>query len=137
MSFIRVPPVQKFRIQARKDQFALEMLSNGFNATKAALAVGVSEASSRSTGMKLSRDPYIVQTLEEAFQRQREAKAITADRILSEVGRIAFANVGDFLDESGKVNILSIMRPEAGAISEVITTETADREGNVTTKVRF
>jgi hypothetical protein len=125
-------PVTKLLAQMRRDAFIVELLANGFVAHKAAKALGISYA----TANKLKRDPYVLEKLNEAVDCHRAAKAITAQRILREYGRIAFTSFPDLLDENGKVSIEKLMGPAGAAVAEIVTTETADRDGNVTTKIR-
>jgi phage terminase small subunit len=126
----------KFQRQARKDQFVVEMIANGGNATKAAIACGVKESSARTTGMVLCRDKEVQAAIEDTHQRHREAAAITSQSVLSEIARIAGSDLRELLGSDGQVDISTLSSRQSSAIAELVTTESADSDGNVTTKRR-
>src|SRR5712691_7998611 len=126
-------PLTMLLSEMRRDAFVVEMISNGFAANKAAKTLGISNV----TAHKWKHDPYVLKAINEAVKCHREAKAITADRILREYALLAFTSLPDLLDENGQVNIMALMGPNGAAVSEMVTTETADAEGNVTTKIRL
>jgi phage terminase small subunit len=128
------PPlhVAKLRAQQRKDAFVVELLNSGYNVSKAYKALGISYQAAH----KLMKDPVVIAAVEEATERHREAKAISTQSVLSEIARVAGSNLKELLDENGEVNIMSLTGRQSAAIAELVTTESADADGNVTTKRR-
>lgn len=135
----RVSDVAQFDF-ARPDleqTFINEFVSNGFDRFKAAEACGVKRGSAAgkwSTAMLQKK--HVQAAIKDVLQRKAEASSITADGILTELRRVAMATIGEYLDESGEVNIMSIMRPEAAAVGEVTTTSHTDADGNTTRRVK-
>src|SRR6266852_3807451 len=112
--------------------FVNEFVSNGLNWHKAAEACGIQKSAARVFGRSMLQKKHVQAAIKDCLQRKAEASGITADMILTELRRVAMATVGEYLEPSGEVNIMSIMRPEAAAIGEVTTTSRTDADGNVT-----
>lgn len=107
---------------------------------KAAMACGVAAISAAKYGRAMMLKTHVQAAIKDALQRKAEARTITQEKVAAEIQRIAMATVGEFMEADGddavKVNIMSIMRPEAAAVSEVTTTTTHDRDGNAHTRTR-
>ena len=107
---------------------------------KASIACGVKPSAAIIYGRAMMLKTHVQAAIKDSLQRKAEARTITADKVAAEIQRVAMATVGEFMspdgDDSVKVNIMSIMRPEAAAISEVSTTTTHDRDGNAHTRTR-
>jgi len=108
---------------------------------KASIACGIKPTNAILYGRKMMLKTHIQVAIKDALQRKAEARTITTEKIAAEIQRVAMATVGEFMepdgDDSLKVNIMSIMRPEAAAVSEVTTTTTHDRDGNAHTRTRI
>lgn len=67
------------------------------NAADAARRAGYSPENANKIAYALRNDPKIAARIEEAQARRREKKQITADRVLDELGRMAFSNMADYV----------------------------------------
>jgi phage terminase small subunit len=67
------------------------------NATKAAIAAGFSERSANNQGTRLMANDAIRAEIEARLASTFDRYAITSDRIIRELAKIAFANIGDFI----------------------------------------
>lgn len=84
----------------RQDAFVREYLVD-LNGTRAAIRAGFSERSAASTASTLLRNPKVVAAVEAAKAARSERTDITADRVLVELGRLAFVDVSKAFDENG------------------------------------
>lgn len=66
------------------------------NATQAAIRAGYSPDSAHSTGWDILRKPEIQEAIQKAMNKRAERTGITQERVLKELARIAFANMGSF-----------------------------------------
>jgi phage terminase small subunit len=67
------------------------------NATKAAIAAGFSERSANNQGARLMANDAIRAEIEARLSSTFDRYAVTSDRIIRELAKIAFANIGDFI----------------------------------------
>lgn len=84
----------------RQERFCEEYLVDG-NATQAAARAGYSRKTAAIQGWELLQKPKIKERLQVLRQEQSRRVQIHADRVLAEVAKIAFADLGDILDFSG------------------------------------
>lgn len=84
-------------MEARHQKFADSYLIN-FNATKAAIDAGYSEATAGQTGYKLLRREDIQQYLAERRAALSASTGVTLERTIAELARVAFADMRDVLD---------------------------------------
>jgi phage terminase small subunit len=88
-------------LEPKQELFVKEYLVD-LNATKAAIRAGYSETSASQIGSENLAKPKI----QEAIQKAKEARAkrteITADRVLREIARIAFSDLGQIMDFTGE-----------------------------------
>jgi phage terminase small subunit len=66
--------------------------------TEAARRAGYSVASADRIAYALQRVPKIAARIEAAQARRADKKRITADRVLEELGKMAFSNIRDYVD---------------------------------------
>ena len=67
------------------------------NATKAAIAAGFSERSANNQGTRLMANDALRAEIEARLASTLDRYAVTSERILRELAKIAFANIGDFI----------------------------------------
>ena len=67
------------------------------NAAAAARRAGYSIENARKIAYALRNDPKIAAQIEEAQAGRRQKKQITADRVVEELGRMAFSNMSDYV----------------------------------------
>ena len=86
----------------RQQRFVEEYLID-LNGYRAAVRAGYAEKWARHIASRLLRKPEIAAAVEKAKEERRERLRITADRVLAELARLAFADIGRFLvrDEQG------------------------------------
>jgi hypothetical protein len=105
-----------------------------FNATHAALRAGYSKATAMSG--KLMAVPKIKQHLQERGAKFYEGLAVNNEAILAELNKMAFASMGSFFDEHGKVKPMHLVGEDAKA-SLLHYSFTEDKHGNTTIRIRM
>lgn len=76
----------------KQQRFVEEYLVD-LNATQAAIRAGYSEKTAAETGYENLRKPQIAEAIAKAQSERSERTQITADRVLEEYGKIAFADI--------------------------------------------
>lgn len=96
------------------------------NQTRAAKAAGFSSAQG------LMKRPHVRKEIGKRMNKAMAKKQITAERVVEELGKIAFANIDDFVDDEYRIEDKP-SRKKMAAVQEV-TTETLlaplDKDGN-------
>lgn len=99
------PKQTRFVAEYRKD----------LNATQAAIRCGYSEKTAYSQGQRLLKVVEIASAVAEKTQQQLTAANITAERVLQEIGRLAFSDVRALFDTNGKLKPLHTLTAEEAA----------------------
>ncbi len=81
----------------RQLAFIREFLVDG-NAAEAARRAGYSAENANGIAYHLRNDPKIAERIAAGQARRREKKQITADRVLEELGRMAFSTMSDYVE---------------------------------------
>jgi phage terminase small subunit len=119
----------------KQQRFVTEYLID-LNATQAAIRCGYSEATAKSQGSRLLTNADVAAAIA-AGQAQRFARAeLTADRVLEELRRLAFADIRTLFDEAGNWKpIASLTAEEAAQIEqfEVIIKNASAGDGHLDT----
>ena len=106
----------------RQRGFVREYLA-GINATEAARRAGYSAGSASRIAYALLRHPEVAALVEQGNARRAEKKRITADRVMEELGRMAFANIRDYVDwgaDGVELRDKSLLDPEeTAAIADI------------------
>jgi phage terminase small subunit len=89
------------RQQRFLDEYLVDL--NGYRAAKRA---GYAEGGARNVASQLLKKPEIAAAVARAQQERRERLRITADRVLSELARIAFADIGRLVTRNEKGLVL-------------------------------
>lgn len=76
------------------------------NGTKAAIEVGYSAKSAKQQASRLLAKPEVKLYLQELLAPKKMDLSVTAERVLNELARIAFHDVGSFYDDKGKLKDL-------------------------------
>lgn len=87
----------KPKLTPKQQRFVDEYLIN-LNATQAAIKAGYSAKTAYAIGNENLSKPEIVAAISKAKAKRAAKTEITAERVLEELGRIAFANAGDFFN---------------------------------------
>lgn len=117
------PPTVKGKL--RDYRFAMAYLKEP-NATKAAIAMGIPPKGARVAGTRLLTSPNVQLILENARKRLEERTNVTVEKLLQELGKVAFATMQDYwrVDDEGQPHIdLSQLTPEQWAAIGEITVE--------------
>ena len=85
------------RLTKKNEVFCEEYLID-LNATQAAIRAGYSVESAGSIGSELLKKPEIRARIEKAMAERSKRTGINADRVLRELGRIAFVDPSDVID---------------------------------------
>jgi len=80
-------------------------------------------------GYRMYMRPHVKAYIDNALKKQADKLEIKASRVLEEIARIAFSNIGDYLKFSGKsvemVDSAKLTREQLSCISEVSETKTS------------
>jgi phage terminase small subunit len=106
------------------------------NSARAARAAGYSEASAANIAYQLLRKPRVKAAIEAAQRERSERTGVTADQVINELARIAFADIGAAFDEDGNLKPLHELPEDARrALSGVETDELFEGRGEERAKV--
>ncbi len=123
-------PKQK-PLKPKQERFAREYAIDQ-NASRAAIEAGYAANSARITGCRLLTKDNIKAFIDKLLEEQSKRTDITADKVLTEISKLAFGNVQDFYTKAGKLKAIQNLTPEqAACISEI--KETAS--GRLTYKI--
>lgn len=121
-----------------RQRFVVEYLVDGCGA-HAAVRAGYSPNESSSTAGRLLRDPTVAMAVQRAQDKRAYRTEVTADQVLTELARVAFASVHDFMRETddGKL-VLDVehLDPDVASTIKKIKTH-VDANGGVTTEVEL
>lgn len=117
------------RWNSRQERFVQEYLANEQNATKAAIAAGYSRATASQMGFDLLRQPEIVAAIQEEMDKRAQRTQITAEKVLKEWARLAFADAREFCEwtADGKVTVkpsIELGPDQRACISEITNSPT-------------
>lgn len=123
---------------AKYERFCRAYVTN-HNAGDAAQAIGTPARSARQSGHRLLQRPEIAARIAELDKKLLDKADITAERVMLELGRLAFADVRGLYDESGRLRAVHELDDDVAATIagiEVDTVETSGGKGKPTTTVR-
>jgi phage terminase small subunit len=112
--------------------FVEAYLTNGGNATQAAISAGYSEKTADSAGSRLLKDVKVCALLAERHKELTDRFKLTTENVLRETARIAFFDPADCYDEHGALLHPKDMPEDARrAVGTLETVEAKDADGNV------
>lgn len=91
-------------LSAKRRRFVEEYLVD-LNGTQAAIRAGYSAIAAKVTASRLLTDANVTDAISKLRAKLSEKLEITAERVLSELARIGFANLADFYCRDGSGNI--------------------------------
>lgn len=109
------------RLRRQHQRFVDEYLVD-LDAKSAAIRAGYGERNAHANSYRLLRRPDIAAAVEQALAARKEKTRITGDRVLEEYGRMAFANMRDYVDWGPE----GITLRAKGELSEVKTAAIAE-----------
>jgi phage terminase small subunit len=126
-------------LTAKQQRFVEEYLID-LNATQAAIRAGYSEKTAYSIGNENLSKPEIAKAIEAAQIERSKRTEITADRVLSELGKLGFSNMMDYMRIGSNgdpfTDFSAITRDQAAAIAEVTVEDFKDGRGEDVRDVR-
>ena len=102
----------------RQKRFCAEYLVD-LNATQAAIRAGYSPESAANIGCENLRKPNIRACIDKSIAEQAKRTGINADRVLRELGRIAFVHAADVINMNDATVIDGADRDDTAAIASV------------------
>ncbi len=84
-------------LNAKKNRF-VEEYPVDLNATQAAIRAGYSKKTAYSIGQRLLKDVEIQEAIQKAMKDRSERTGITQDKVVEELGKVAFAEAHDYTD---------------------------------------
>ena len=118
------------------DEYLIDM-----NATQSALRAGYSPRCANQVGSVLLRRPAIRDEVAARIAARSQRTAITADRVLEELAKIAFANLMDYMrpGEGGdlRVDFSQLRCDQAAALVEVTVEDSHRTDGREIRRIRF
>jgi phage terminase small subunit len=132
----RAPPMKLTPKQAR---FVQEYLTD-LNATKAAVRAGYSPKAASQVGYENLRKHEIATAIEKAREKRAEHAELTADLVIDELRKIAFANMADYVSRTAAgepyLDFSVLTRDQAAALSELSVENFVDGRGEDARAVR-
>lgn len=95
----------------KQELFSYEYIVD-FNATKAAIRAGYSKKTAASQGERLLRNVEIQSRIREHIEERQKTTGITADKVVNELARIAFFDVGVLYNEDGTLKEIAQLDSE-------------------------
>ena len=92
----------KTKLTAKQERFVQEYVID-FNATQAAIRAGYAKNRADQTGYENLKKPEIQKRIQALKEKTANKLEITAERVLLERARIAFANISGLFDKDGNV----------------------------------
>jgi phage terminase small subunit len=125
LSRVRFTPMQRLFIEAY-------LVSK--NITKAAIAAGCKERSAHAVGWKWFNTAEIRAEIDRRMAALFDRYAIRSDRIIRELAKIAFGNIGDYVsvqDDGGAIiDLTSTTRDQLAALNSIDVEEYTEGRGN-------
>lgn len=129
------PPLLGARQQRFVDEYMVDL-----NATRAAVAAGYSKRTAAQAGWEVLRNPKVAAEIGRRQQELAVQKEVNAARIVEELAKLAFANLGDFYrvgaDGTLELDVEALADPaKAAALAQIDITEKPN--GTRVTKIRL
>ena len=130
-------------LTAKEQRFVDEYIID-LDVERAALAAGYAKSTAETKAYTwVSEDsikPHVYAAIQEAMAKRSERTQITADDVLEELAKIGFANMEDYIkvteDGDPFVDLSSMTRAQAAAISEVTVDDLTEGRGEDSRQVR-
>jgi phage terminase small subunit len=116
----------------KQQRFAAEYLID-LNATQAAIRSGYSAKTAYSAGQRLLKHVEVGPAIEAAKRERLMAAGVTAKDVITELSKIGFANMGDYLkstsDGDPRFDYSTLTRDQKAALAEVTVEDFVDGRG--------
>lgn len=101
-------------LSPKREAFVREYLID-LNATQAAIRAGYSRKSAASQADQILRVPQVAAAVRAAMDERARRAEITADRVLQEVAKLAFLDIGGAFNPDGTLRALTEIEPDVRA----------------------
>ncbi|MBU1082491.1 MAG: terminase small subunit [Spirochaetes bacterium] len=109
----------KTELTAKQEMFCNEYLID-LNATQAAIRAKYSKKTAQQASSRLLLNVVIQERISELQKRLRVKTGITAERVIAEFAKIAFANIQDYISKDNEIVDLSeIDKDKAAAVDSI------------------
>src|SRR5262245_50492532 len=122
MSETKKPRKPRKKLTPKQEKFAAEVIKNGGNATKAAIAAGYGESSAYQRGHELVRNSEI----QARIQRARERAGVTPEIVTGVLAQHLLGDMADVLDDTGRFNYALVK--QRGETSQIRKLKIKERE---------
>jgi phage terminase small subunit len=126
-------------VNSKQERFVQEYIID-LNATQAAIRAGYKPKTAYSTGSENLKKPEIQTAIAKAEAERSARTQITADRVLQELAKLAFANMADYMrvgpNGDPVCDFSKLTRDQAAALVEVTVEDFLDGRGDNTREVR-
>ena len=119
---------------ARQQRFAEEYLID-LNATQAAIRAGYSVKTAKEIGAENLTKPNIEAAISRALAERSRRTGVTADRVIAELAKIAFANIADVANFDNASAQEEANRDDTAAIQSVWAKRIPVEDGYITERV--
>lgn len=123
----------------KQNRFAEEYIID-LNATQAAIRAGYSPNTANEQGARLLTKVSVQTEIQSAIEARSRRTEITADKVLAELAKIAFANMQDYMtvnsDGSAYMDLSSLTREQAAAIQELNCETYTEQDGDTERPVK-
>jgi phage terminase small subunit len=121
----------------KQAQFVEEYLVD-LNGKRAAIRAGYSAKAAEVQASRLLRNANVQQALHAAIQARSRRTEVTADRVVTELAKIAFANMRDYSPRPGEtLDLHRLDQDRTAAIEEITIDEAVDTAGVVHRRTRL
>lgn len=121
-------PVPRQRDPERTELFCHEYVIDR-NGGRAAIAAGYAKTGARNRAYLLLESPEIQKRIRELTKRALDRADITAERVMLELGRLAFADARRLFDDDGAPLPPHKLTDDAAATVEAVDTATVEKDG--------
>jgi phage terminase small subunit len=115
----------------RRKLFATAYLSNGSNATQAAIAAGFSEKTAYSAGCRLLKHVDVQAIIQAAAKKVEEQCGLTLERTLKEIARLAYADPRKLFKEDGSLKQIHELDDDTAATIASVEVDEIGTDGVV------
>ncbi len=120
---------KEVKLTFKQQMFILEYLED-LNATQAARRAGYSKDTAKQIGTENLSKPTIAAKIQEAMDLRAQRLEITADKVLVEIGKLAFSNSKDLYDGKGRLIPVHELDSDVAATISEITEKSIGRNGD-------
>jgi phage terminase small subunit len=127
------------RLTGKQANFVVEYLLD-LNGTQAAIRAGYSAKTAEVQGSRLLSNVKVAEAIKQAQEARSARTTVTADRVVSELAKLGFANMADYMRASPGgdpyLDFSALTRDQAAALQEVTVEDYVDGRGENAREVK-